>query len=171
MRKFSLAVILGLMLFAFSAPAFAGTYPPAGPTAVANSAVVGPGGTLTLTGQSWLPGSQVTLTLFSAPVDLGTATVAADGTWSKTVTIPASTPPGNHSIVIKGLDANGQPATQTVALTINAAGSSAVPSSSSAFAFTGSNAVGMTFIGAAVLMVGAVLAIITRRRNTARPTH
>jgi LPXTG-motif cell wall-anchored protein len=176
MRRLFLAALLGVMFFGMSASAFAATYPPSGPTAGSSSAAVSDGGTLTLTGQGWLPGSQVDLTLFSTPVPLGTATVAADGSFTKTVTIPSSTPPGNHTIVMSGRDANGNPATQSISITVKAAGtasgSNAAPASNartSGFASTGAQkAASMTFVGVTLLLFGGVLVIVFRRRHAAR---
>ena len=60
------------------------------------------GGQLTLSGQGFPPETVLTATLFSTPVVLGSVTSDAQGSFQMTVTIPLSTPPGQHEIVVSG---------------------------------------------------------------------
>ncbi|HSF27165.1 MAG TPA: fibronectin type III domain-containing protein [Actinomycetes bacterium] len=53
-------------------------------------------------GSGFGPDEPVSATLHSTPVDLGTLTAAADGTVTGTVTIPADTPAGDHTIQLVG---------------------------------------------------------------------
>lgn len=66
----------------------------------------------------WEPGSSVTLAFLSEPVALGTATVDADGSFSRTVTIPANASLGEHRIRAIGTDASGAAATRFVRLQV-----------------------------------------------------
>jgi hypothetical protein len=55
------------------------------------------------------PGSEVSYTFFSDPVDLGTATADATGTATLTFDLPAGTTLGTHTVVAEGTNEFGQP--------------------------------------------------------------
>lgn len=63
------------------------------------------GSSLALAGTGFTAGSSLRVVLHSAPVTVGTLTVAADGTVAGRVTIPAGTAPGAHTIDL--VDASG----------------------------------------------------------------
>ncbi len=62
-----------------------------------------------VTGFGFKPGSEVEIWVFSTPTLLGTATVKADGTFSKSFTIPATLAVGRHTLQAEGLASSGQP--------------------------------------------------------------
>ena len=66
---------------------------------------VAAGGSLALAGTGLTPGASLHVVLHSDPVTVGTVTVAADGTVSGSVTIPATTATGSHTIDL--VDASG----------------------------------------------------------------
>lgn len=74
------------------------------PTAGLNKNEVGPGGTLTITGERFIPGETVKLELHSAPVSLGAAVVGTDGMFTENVVIPAGTTAGAHEVWIIGAE-------------------------------------------------------------------
>ncbi|PCE15798.1 hypothetical protein AUC47_13115 [Microbacterium sp. SZ1] len=78
------------------------------------------GGTLELTGRGFGAGELMTITLFSEPVRLAEVTADGSGAFRTTVTIPANTAVGQHTLVAEGtasgLSAQG-------ALTVTAAAS------------------------------------------------
>ncbi|MGQ0434761.1 MAG: hypothetical protein ACT452_20420 [Microthrixaceae bacterium] len=76
---------------------------PAGPTATVSSPTVTLGGTTTVTGSGFAPGEQVSVTLFSTPIRLGTATASSTGQVVHAVTIPADLEVGDHHIELVGL--------------------------------------------------------------------
>jgi LPXTG-motif cell wall-anchored protein len=78
------------------------------------------GSTLDVTGQGFDPGTEVTLTLHSDPVVLGTVSAGDDGRFATTVTIPV-VDPGDHVLTADGVDAFGQPLTLQATLTVTAA--------------------------------------------------
>lgn len=84
---------------------------------VSNNVLV-PGEVLGVSGTGWLPGSTVTICLFSSPVLLGTATVDGNGNFRTTVRIPTSVDPGEHTLVMAGLDADSLPREVSIPLTI-----------------------------------------------------
>src|SRR4051812_29714154 len=53
-------------------------------------------------GNNWQPGSTVTLTLHSTPVNVGTASVNAVGTFSTSFVVPKGTELGNHVLEATG---------------------------------------------------------------------
>ncbi|MGQ0832027.1 MAG: hypothetical protein ACT4OV_10155 [Microthrixaceae bacterium] len=73
------------------------------PTISVSSGTVAPGGTLTVSGSGFAPGEQVSVTLFSAPVLLATATADGSGAVAQAVTIPADLEVGQHHIELLGL--------------------------------------------------------------------
>lgn len=114
-------VFLVVGLLAGSPAAFA-QYPPTTGRAGVNDSQVPPGGDLTVSGSGWLGGSFVDLQFQSAPVDLGIASVNAQGTFQKTVTIPSDATPGAHSVRVSGTASNGQSDTVFIPIQILGAG-------------------------------------------------
>jgi LPXTG-motif cell wall-anchored protein len=132
----------------------------------ASSTTVTAGGQITLSGNGWKAGSTVTLTLNSTPVALGTATVDASGAFTKTVTIPADTAAGTHTITVSGTDPAGAPRTVSVTITVSAAATTAAPAAST-LPRTGSSSMPITLAGLALLVLGALLVLQGRRRVNA----
>jgi hypothetical protein len=96
------------------------------------------GGQVPVRGEGWMPESEVTVTMRSEPVVLGTAAVGAEGTFAQTYTIPVGTAAGAHTITLSGTGADGQPASVVLDLTVVAAASAARPAAApSSLAFTG----------------------------------
>jgi len=113
------------------------------------------GQALRVSGSGFAPGDY-DIVLHSTPVTLGTVAVGAGGALAATVTIPAATDPGAHTLLIE----QGGSVVASVALTVSAAGGLAV---------TGTNpaplaalALGLALLGASVLVIGA-----GRRRRAA----
>ena len=57
------------------------------------------GKTVTVKGTGFAPESAVTITLHSEPVEVGTATTDENGDFTATVTVPATTEAGDHTVV------------------------------------------------------------------------
>ena len=131
-----------------------------------SSSTVTAGGQITISGNGWKAGSTVTLTLNSTPVALGTATVDASGAFTKTVTIPADTTAGTHTITVSGTDPAGAPRTVSVTITVSAAATTAAPAAST-LPRTGSSSMPITLAGLALLVLGALLVLQGRRRVNA----
>ncbi len=62
------------------------------------AASVTAGSTLAVSGSGFAEGAELRLELRSDPVQLGTVTAGADGSFQRTVTIPANTPAGAHTL-------------------------------------------------------------------------
>jgi hypothetical protein len=64
------------------------------------------------------PDSQVGSFLYSTPVSLGTLTVGADGMANGRITIPASVPPGNHTLQFTGWTPSNEPVILSAGITV-----------------------------------------------------
>ncbi|MGW4803303.1 hypothetical protein [Kitasatospora sp. NPDC004272] len=102
------------------APA-AGSYPVETGTLTTPSQTenLAPGGSITITGGGYQPGGTVELTLHSTPVVLGQVTADGSGSFTTTVTLPAGTAAGTHTIQATGPDARG--GTRVDSLTVEVA--------------------------------------------------
>lgn len=95
---------------------------------------------------------------------LGQTTVASDGTFSDTVTIPADTRPGKHVLQLRGLSMkNGTPFVVVVLITVTPAGA---PSHD--LAFTGANISAGVLILIVLMAMGIGALAVTRRRSRSR---
>ncbi|MEO8220823.1 MAG: metallophosphoesterase, partial [Specibacter sp.] len=135
-----------------------------------SAATLVPGGQLTVTGTGFKPGSKASFTLHSTPVLLGTATADARGVVTLQVTLPVDVAPGEHSIVIDGVGVDGKSRQVSASLTITAAATAAVTTASSTqaagddLASTGANATKLGGMAVLLLIAGAVVFAVTRRR-------
>jgi hypothetical protein len=134
---------------------------------------VPPGGKITVTDTGWMPDSQVDLELHSDPVNLGSATVGDDGSFSKEVTIPADTPEGTHTIVITGTGDDQQPQTHSVEIKVSSevvnSGSTTTTTTASggsgggSLPFTGGPAMPLLIVSVAMILAGVGLGARRRR--------
>lgn len=90
----------------------------AAPSVTPAAGQVAAGGTLDLAGTGARPGEEVAIELRSTPVLLAAVTADAAGAFAATVTVPAATAPGEHTLVAVGAD-GGEVA--SAALTVTAA--------------------------------------------------
>jgi hypothetical protein len=114
---------------------------------------------ITLSGDGYLPGSTVELTVYSTPVSLGTAQVGADGRFSAAVILPKDLVNGVHHLVASGLDENGNPRYLVVEV--------AVSGGIAALAYTGFSALPYAGAGVLALLAGGGLLVASRRRRVA----
>lgn len=105
------------------------------------------GGTLRLTGAGFTAGERVSVVLHSTPVTLATTTASATGSIALSVTIPASTPAGAHTLVVTGADSG---LTASAALTVAAA------AADPALASTGSDLLGGLGLASAFVIFGLI---------------
>ncbi len=158
--------LAGSTLVAFSAPAFAEDYGTAPTTTVAPSTTaappdvevddttVSPGQVVVITSSGHQPGSTVNFYILSTPQLLGTAVANSQGVATLTATIPSGFS-GTHTIQSVGVDASGNPLTQSQTIVVSSGGLPA----------TGSDVAGLVAIGAVVLAGGAGLVVVSRRRR------
>jgi LPXTG-motif cell wall-anchored protein len=115
------------------------------------------GATVTLTGGGYLPGSTVTLVMYSTPVVLGTTVADEKGNISAEVTLPAGVR-GNHTLVASGIDPSGKPRNLTMAVTVTGEGE---------LPYTGADVALPALGGLAALALGGGLLFAARRRSAA----
>jgi LPXTG-motif cell wall-anchored protein len=136
------------------------------------------GAKLDVSGRGFDPGSEVTLTLHSAPVVLGTVSAGDDGRFTTTVTIPVIEP-GDHVLTADGVDALGQPLTLQAAVTVTpdpamsgtkpivTGSTGAAPSddpSSGSLPKTGADPAGPLLAGLLLVVLGSGICVTRRRR-------
>ena len=97
---------------------------------------VHPGDTLDISGSGLPAGTSLDTILHSVPTDLGTVVAAADGTFDQTVTVPADTELGDHTIMVTASGPGIVTTTKQQAITVTAA---PVPASGSTGKTTGSD--------------------------------
>jgi hypothetical protein len=155
--KLAFVAAVSVLGLAFATPAFA--YVPNAPAVTASLSSVGPGGSLTVSGDGFVPNSSIVVTLHSAPVTLAVATADPTGAFSVNVTIPSDTVPGTHVIV--ATDPDGDSASTDLVVTGTAVSVAASPS----LPFTGADIAALTGVGAIALALGGMLILTSRRRR------
>jgi hypothetical protein len=124
-----------------------------------------PAGQATVVSGGGFPaGSALQINLFSTPVLLATTTADRLGNFQATVTIPAATVPGVHTIVVAA--ASGSPSAQTsITVTVAAAAGTTTSTTVAALSFTGANSRGPGLVGLGLTLAGAAMVIVTWRRR------
>lgn len=118
------------------------------------------GGTVQATGANFRPGEAVSVVLNSDPVLLGTITADADGNFAGSVTIPAGTVAGTHTLVFTGAVSG-----RTVSVTITVRGVVVTVSVKGGLANTGTPAQNIALAGLGLVGVGTTLTMVGRRRS------
>jgi titin len=114
------------------------------------------GKTMVVSGTGYLPGSTVTVLIYSSPQVLTTVVADPSGNFTVTVTVPAGLAAGQHTLVASGVDTLGNDRFTTLAVTVSAAGTASL-------AYTGAD-VGLPAIGGlAAVALGAGLIVVRRR--------
>lgn len=88
------------------------------PTSPDGSLVIARTGTIPIAGSGLAPGSLVNQTLNSDPVDLGTMTVGAAGSFASNTTIPGSVPKGSHTLLLTGTTKHGDAFTLAIGVAV-----------------------------------------------------
>lgn len=118
-----------------------------------SAATVEPGGTLTVSGKGFVASVPVDIWLHSTPVLLGQTNVSASGSFAKQVTIPSTTTPGMHEVVVS--TSNGDVTVNLEVRTASAAALGATGGTFSPWWVVG---------GLGALVLGAVLILWRRKR-------
>ena len=143
----------------------AGTqYPPQDCTVVANDTEVRPGEPITLSGRCPAGATSVSFRLVPGDTDLGTAQPAADGSYTKQVTIPSGTGPGSYEIQARCEGVLGNGVVRSVAITVVAAAAQ----QSATLPRTGSDVtMPLTAAGIGLIALGGLAVVAVRRRRAA----
>lgn len=128
------------------------------PTATVSSSTVALGGTTTVTGSGFAPGEQVSVTLFSTPIGLGTATASSTGQVVHAVTIPVDLEVGDHRIELVGLTSGARVSIAIEVLGATVAASGTLPA-------TGRHTGQQAAFAVALLLLGSAFVRAGRRRE------
>lgn len=155
-----------LCLIAMAIPGVAGAqtnYGGAGLTPSATSVV--PGQAITASGAGYGPGTNGSLTFTSDPVLLGTFVVGSDGTFSRSVTIPANATLGAHTLTASGVaaDRSARIATATITVVSSTDGGGLVR--------TGDNSGNLAKWATALVAVGFILVVSVSMRRRWKSTQ
>jgi len=168
-RRCLLAVTVVGAMFVVAAPAGAQQYPPANNFIALSDTTLVPGQTFTITAGTFLPGSTVTITFLSDPVNLGSAIASAVGTVSTQATTPVDAPLGAHTVQASGQSADG-PLTLSASVTVvPAAGAGGAAAAGGGLPRTGDDtSIPLTRVAAVLLAGGGALVFAARRRRHAK---
>ena len=143
-------------------------YPPGKCQLRTSSSTAAQGSTLTASGDGFVPGETVRLTL--GGVEVGQATAGSDGVFTTEIAIPRNAPLGTQV-----LSATGSAQELTTNIEVLAAGASrggarsAPLDASDTLPRTGALVVAQVGLSAALILGGAVLVLTTRRRRASAP--
>ena len=151
----------GVIPFPATVPASNGTMTPA----AGSSDKVVAGKTMVVSGTGYLPGSTVTVLIYSSPQVLTTVVADASGNFTVTVTVPAGLTAGQHTLVASGVDNAGNARFTTLAVTVSASGVATI--SGPKLAATGADVTAPLLGGLAALAIGGGLIVASRRRSAA----
>ena len=192
-KKMSLLLALGMML-ATSGVAVAQPYPPQACSLSVSDLTVVPGQPVTVSGCGFAPGTPVNITFESIPVLLATILAPVTGggdSFATSVIIPNDAAPGAHTIKATGQAADGS-GTLVLSAPVQVAGAgtdtgtgtgttaggtggggagdgTAARKGGGGLARTGSDALPLVQVGAALVLLGmGSVAVVHRRRNTGR---
>jgi LPXTG-motif cell wall-anchored protein len=126
------------------------------------------GSTVSLSGRDFAADIELTVMLYSTPVQLAAVSTDAQGTFDTMVTIPAETDAGEHRIEVT--DGNGD--TAEVAITVVAAGTAANGTAANGTAASGLANTGVSSVtpmlgGALALLAAGAGVLLIRRRQRA----
>lgn len=115
--------------------------------------------------ENLLPGSEAEFSVHSSPVVLGTEQADSAGVIDASFAVPAQIAAGEHTLVVVGIGADGEPATLAQSLTVVAPASSEVPDTAAAAIDTGL----VAYLGVQALLIAGLAAMAVRHgRERAR---
>lgn len=162
---FAALLVAVLALAVPAVPAGAQEYPGGGSITVV-PVNPSPGQTITVTATGFEPGSPVTFTLFSAPIDLGTVNADASGVASASYALPSNFPLGAHTVQAAGTAPDGSPLTLSTTINVVPAGSTGTsPGRSGSLPRTGSDSTNLLRGAALLIAAGGAVVLVTRKRS------
>ncbi|MET7424311.1 IPT/TIG domain-containing protein [Dactylosporangium sp. NPDC005555] len=126
-----------------------------------------PGQQITFIGTGFAPHSTAIITIYSDPIEPGTAVTDGNGDFSKLVTIPAGLAVGDHTAVAQGVAPDGLPRAMALAITVapTSSNTSGGNGGSGGLPVTGPAAAMMLAIGLGLTTGGTVLVGFGNRRR------
>jgi LPXTG-motif cell wall-anchored protein len=152
---------------ATAAPAGAQQYPPEPCIVTVSDSTVEPGQTIDITAGVFSPGTEITVTMTSDSVVLGTATVGESGTAALSAVVPAGVAAGEHTIAVNGVGCAAVTVSITAApaTTVTPAGAAPRSSASGDLPRTGGDTFPVARVGGALVAFGAGLVLLARQRR------
>ena len=171
---FFLALLAGIIALAFAAGgALAQEYGPSTSQGALNVSpdAVRPGQSTTVSGSGMAANAPVTVSLGSTT--LGTTTADSAGRFSLQVTIPANQAPGRYTLSARGAAPDGGTRVLTAQITVldpSGGSPSGGPSGGGTLSRTGSSStIPLTVLAVTLVLVGAAIVALLRRRHLQRP--
>jgi hypothetical protein len=115
-----------------------------------------------VSGTGFPPGSQLNVDLFSTGVLVGKTTANSLGDYQVTVTIPANTIPGTHTLVV-----STSTSTLQVQTTVIVTAATTTTTVGGALSFTGANLRGPGILALLLVLAGVISVAVTWRRRPA----
>lgn len=159
-KRTGLVLALTALLALTAVPASAQDYPPEAATCAVSVTTPVPGQTINVTCNGWMPNGEVEVILLSEPQLLEVIQVNADGELAEPVTIPTDIAPGDHTLRLSGVNAQGEQQHVDIALTIREPGDQR-----SGLAATGMDSGLGVLLGVGLLSAGAGAVYAARRRQ------
>ncbi len=159
----SALILAGIALLSFAAPANAQDGYPATGTITLDKTEVEPGGSVAVSCTGFAPGTPVEVYLHSDPILLGTVNAGEDGTITFDAEIPANTPTGPHTLECRGTGQDGNALSLSAQFTVVSA--TTATTTSGTLPRTGSDSTNLVRIGIVLIVAGAALAVVVRRRK------
>lgn len=172
-RLFAAAAMTVVLM---AAPAAAQQYPPSVNSITVGCRTPAPGESVSVEARTFAAGTEVTITLASGPVVVGTAAADQSGTVALQVTIPAGTAKGANTITGAGQGADGAPLSLSTQISVaNGCNAATPPAAASAGSLprTGDDtSIPLARFGVALAAVGGVItAVAAKRRKASHAAH
>lgn len=155
MRIHALAPMALTALFLVPSAAIAQQYEGDTDTLDVSTSEPAPGGSVTISGSGFAPGSEVTITIESTPQTLTTVFADADGSFSATVQIPTDLSLGPHTLQATGVTPDGATLVLSSELTLAAPGSEEAEGLPIAVVVIAVALAGVVLLGAVGLLIRA----------------
>ncbi len=160
-RNLLVLLVFGTVSFLGIGTALGVDYPATTGTLNTSLTSVAPGDSVTVSGDGFLPGTPVQITIESTPTLLARVNADARGAIRATVTIPSGLEPGTHTLTATGANPSGGTLVLSRTITVTGGGGSGLP-------LTGTNTALLVGLALAVLVVGWLLIVLTQRHHASR---
>ena len=124
-----------------------------------------PGDQLTVTATGYPAGAEVTFTLHSTPVVLGTVAADASGNATLVFTLPPGTTPGLHQITANGVPLGLCDPDVSANLMVDAASVTSTTTGAGTLPRTGTNSAELVQVALVLIAVGGLITLATRKRR------
>lgn len=145
-------------------------YPPGRGALEVSRSEVQPGETITVRGCGFRPSSSVNIDLLPGPVRLGSTTADVSGGIETTVTIPASTSAGRHTLEASGVDPAGAARVLSASITVVGADEESRAAGADLPSTGSSSSAPLTAAGVGLVLLGSIAVYAARRRRAQRVT-